>query len=405
MSTTAAAALLDVPSRLTLRIAAGERELLARLRDVVAAEVAPRAAAVDQHKLFPAEGYQALARAGLAGLLMPKELGGQEASTVLYAAAMEEIAAACGSTSTVYMTQMHCAHPIALAGTDQQQERFIPGLCSGELYGAIAITEPDAGSDVSSIRTAARREGSDYVLNGQKTFITSGDKADVVVVFATIDRSMGRSAFTSFLLEKGTEGFSSGPPMSKMGQRGSSSVELSFVDCRVPLGSRLGDEGSAYQLSMRSVVKSRISAAGQGVGFARAAFERAARWAYDEGLLSGSSRHAQDVQFALAEMRSRIEAGRALLFETAALVDAHRGDPITEVSVAKLHCTDLGMEIASRAMDLVGFDGDDVGLGIERVYRDVKVTQIYDGTNQVQRMLIARDIRNDRDRSSEPAHQ
>jgi len=320
---------------------------------------------------------------------------------VLYAAAMEEIAAACGSTSTVYMTQMHCAHPIALAGTEDQRARFIPGLCSGEMYGAIAITEPDAGSDVSSIRTLARRDGSGYVLNGQKTFITSGDRADVVVLFATIDRSAGRQAFTAFLVEKGTDGFSSGSPINKMGQRGSSTVELSLLDCRVPLSSRLGEEGTAYQLSMRSVVKSRISAAAQGVGFARAAFDRAARWAHEEGLLSGSNRHAQDVQFALADMRSRIEAGRALLSETAALVDGHPGDPITEVSLAKLHCTDLGMEIASRAMDLLGIDGDRVDLGIERIYRDVKVTQIYDGTNQVQRMLIARDIRTTQEGSQE----
>ena len=393
MSATDSHPSLEIPNRIALRLAPDERELLARVREVVAAEIAPRAAEVDQHKRFPAEGYQALARAGLAGLLMPVEFGGQGASTVLYAAAMEEIAAACGSTSTVYMTQMHCAHPIALAGTDDQRARFIPGLCSGEMYGAIAITEPDAGSDVSSIRTVARRENSGYVLNGQKTFITSGDQADVVVLFATIDRSGGRQAFTSFLVEKGTEGFSSGPPMNKMGQRGSSTVELSLIDCWVPLSSRLGDEGTAYQLSMRSVVKSRISAAAQGVGFARAAFERAARWAHEEGLLSGSNRHAQDVQFALADMRSSIEAGRALLSETAALVDAHPGDPITEVAVAKLHCTDLGMDIASRAMDLLGIDGDRVDLGIERIYRDVKVTQIYDGTNQVQRMLIARDIR------------
>lgn len=360
---------------------------------VVADVVAPRAAALDAASEFPGESYQALARAGVAGLLIPAELGGQGASTVTYAAAMEEISAACGSTSTVYMTQMHCAHPIRLAGSAEQQERFIGPLCRGEAYGAIAVSEPEAGSDVSAISTIARRDGDTYVLDGQKIFISTGDRADVVVLFATVDRGRGRDAITAFLLERGMPGFTTGSPMHKLGQRGASTVELFLADCRVPVASRLGPERSGYPLSIRSVMKSRISAAAQGIGFARGGYERAARYFAERGMLAGSRRDAQDVQFALAGMRARIAAGRAMLHATAALVDQSDTDPAAEVAMVKLHCTDLAVEVAAEAVELLGADGDRLDLGVERQLRDAKVTQIYDGTNQVQRMLIARDIR------------
>jgi alkylation response protein AidB-like acyl-CoA dehydrogenase len=371
-----------------------EQELLRAIREVCATEVAPRAARVDADAVFPEESYQALARRGLAGLLVPEELGGTASSTVAYALAMEEITAACGSTSTVYMTQMHCAHPILLAGTQEQREAFVPGLARGELYGAIAITEPSAGSDASSLRTTARSVDGGYAIDGQKTFISTGDRAGVVLVFAAMrDRGAGREGVTAFLVEQGTPGLSAGPPMHKMGQKGASTVELFLEDCRVPEHRRLGPEGAGHEILIRAVIRSRISAAAQGVGFARAAFDAAARWAHDRGLLAASRRDAQDVQFSLAEMRARIDAARALLLQTCARVDGGEGDAVSEVAAAKLHCTDVGMSVAQEAMDVMGEDGDLAELGVERAFRDVKVTQIYDGTNQVQRMLLARAVR------------
>ncbi|MGI8677619.1 MAG: acyl-CoA dehydrogenase family protein [Jatrophihabitans sp.] len=363
------------------------------VRRIVATEVSTRAARIDETSEFPHDSYQALAAADVAGLLIPTRWGGQDTNTVTYAAAMEDISAACGSTSTVYMTQMHCAHPIQLVGTDEQRERFIPSLCRGESYGAIAVSEPAAGSDVSSIATVARRDGDAYLLSGQKIFISNGDRADVVVLFATLDRGRGRHGITAFLVERGTAGFSTGRPMHKLGQRGASTAELFLSDCRVPVVNRLGAEGEGYPLSIRSVMKSRISAAAQGVGFARGAYERTAARLGAKGLLSSSRRDAQDLQFVLAGMRARIAAARAMLHATAALVESSEGDPAAEVAMAKLHCTDLGVEVAAEAIELLGEDGDRVDLGVERMLRDAKATQIYDGTNQVQRMLIARDIR------------
>jgi len=370
-----------------------ERELRERVRAVVAREVAPRAAAVDAGSEFPEASYQALARSRLGGLLMPTELGGSDDSVLSYCVAMEEIAAGCGATSTVYMTQMHCAHPIALAGTADQRAASIPGLCSGTLYGSLAVTEPAAGSDVAAIRTVARRDGDEYVLNGAKTFITTGDRADVIVLFATVDHDAGRRGITAFVLGGDAVGLSTGRVLGKLGLRGSSTAELFLDDCRVPVSARLGEEGGAYALSIRSVVKSRMSASAQGVGFARAAYAAAARWAAERGLLASSRRDAQAVQFALADLRSEVVSARNLLYATAALVDRSDSEPIPEVAVCKLRCTDAGVTVALGAMDLLGRDGDLVELGVERILRDARATQIYDGTNQVQRLLIARDVR------------
>jgi alkylation response protein AidB-like acyl-CoA dehydrogenase len=370
-----------------------DREVRDAVRAVVAESVAPAAAEVDARSRFPEAGYQALARAGLAALLVPEAEGGSGDSTPAYVAAMEEIAAACASTSTVYMTQMHCAYPILLAGDDAQRRRFLPALCDGGAYGALAVTEPEAGSDVASLRTTARRDGDAYVLDGAKSFITTGDRADVVVVFATVDRDAGRDGITAFLVERGTPGFASGKVLGKLGMRGSSTAELFFEDCRVPAANRLGAEREGWELSMRSVVKSRLSAAAQGVGIARAAWERARDWAHARGLTRGSRGAAQDTQFALADMHARVSGARALLHDTAALVDTSETDPVAAVAEAKLWCTDTAMAVATDAVDLLGEEGDLAEHAVERCLRDAKVTQIYDGTNQIQRLLIARELR------------
>lgn len=361
---------------------------------VLSEVVAVGADHTDRTGEFPWESLRALAGAGVGGLLVPRELGGQDAPTAVYAEAVERIAAACGATSTVYMTQMHCAHPILLQGTPEQRRRWVPALCSAEAVGAIALTEPDAGSDVATMTTTARRDGDSYVISGSKIFISNGDVADVIVLFATVDRARGKDGITAFLVDTArANGFRAGSPMKKLGQKGASTVELHFDECRVPVADRLGEEGQGYPLLLRSVARSRISAAAQGVGFASGAFEATVRYCDERGLLSSRTREAQDLQFALAELRARIFAARSMLHSVCDLVDHSAEDPTVEVSMVKLHCTALGVQVASECIELLGADGDRLDLGVERKLRDAKITEIYDGTNQVQSMLIARDIR------------
>jgi alkylation response protein AidB-like acyl-CoA dehydrogenase len=374
------------------RLPRTDRMVRDEVREVVAETIAPAAAAIDRESAFPHEGYQALAQRGLAAIPLPEGLGGIGQSMLAYAAAMEEISAACGATATVYMTQLHCAHPIALGGSLDQSLRLVPQICDGSAYGALAVTETEAGSDVAGMRTVARRDGDEYVINGSKTFITNGDQASIVVLFANTDPARGRDGVTAFVLERERDGFRAGPPMKKMGMRGSSTTELFFDDCRVPASARLGLEGSGFELSMQAVVTSRISAAAQGVGFARGAFARCCAWAQHRDLLRRRDR--QELHFRLAEMRTRVAAARALLRDVAAWVDTEPADATGPVAMAKLHCTETGVAVAAAAVDLMGAEGDLVELGVERYLRDAKVTEIYDGTNQIQRVLVSRDLRN-----------
>jgi alkylation response protein AidB-like acyl-CoA dehydrogenase len=295
---------------------------------------------------------------------------------------------------------MHVAHPIELQGRPDQRERWVPRLCSAEAVGAIALTEPDAGSDVASMRATARRDGDSYVINGSKTFISNGDVADVIVLFATVDSSRGKDGITAFLVETdGLAGFEVGKPMKKLGQNGAPTVALSFDDCRIPADALLGQEGQGYPLLLKSVLKSRISAAAQGVGFATGAFESTVAYCLDRDLLNSGGRAPQDLQFELASLRAEINAARSMLLRICDLVDDPQDpaegaqDPTAEVSMAKLHCTALGVRVTARCMELLGEDGDRVDLGVERRLRDAKIAEIYDGTNQVQSMLIARDLR------------
>ena len=279
---------------------------------------------------------------------MPKEFGGAQTTTSTYAEALSRVAAECGATSTVYMTQMHCAHPIHLQGSRDQMDRWIPRICDGSAIGAIALTEPNAGSDVGAMRTVARRDGDEYVLNGEKTFISNGDKADVVVLFASVDPSRGKEAVTAFLVEtENLEGFEAGKPMKKLGQKGASTVTLAFRDCRIPASARMGEEGGGYPLLLRSVVRSRISAAAQGVGFAQGAFDSVVAWATEHDLTSSKTAAAQDLQFELARLRGEITAARAMLLAACDEVDGSDTDLVAEVSLVKMHCTALGTEVSA----------------------------------------------------------
>lgn len=366
-----------------------ERELSVRaaVRDVVAHEIAPRAATVDRAHEFVHDGYQALASVRLAGLIFPKRFGGTADTNVAYAVAMEEITAGCAATSLVYMTQMHAAYPIMIAGSEELAERYIPGLLAGTAYGALAITEPGAGSDVASLRSVATPVDGGYSLSGLKTFITTGDKADVIICFASIDRSLGRKGITAFVLNGEWDGLSRGTPLPKMGMHGSSTAELFFDGVRIPAGHRLGEAGDGWRIVMDSVVKSRISAAAQGVGLARAAYGRTLRAL----TRIHGAKLPDEAAFALATLRGKLLQGRLLLLSVAREVDRCNTPNAGQIGIMKQTCTDLGFDTAREAMRILGPYGDLADFGVERCLRDAKVTQIYDGTNEVQRLLIARE--------------
>ncbi|WP_225824027.1 acyl-CoA dehydrogenase family protein [Streptomyces naphthomycinicus] len=378
--------LLDEPAAdegLTSR----ELEVRALTRNVVAREIAPRATETDATHAFAHEGVQALTRAGLGGLVLPEHLGGTGDTNVAYAVAMEEITAGCAATSLVFMTQTHTAYPILLAGSDEQQRRYIPGLVDGTRYGSIGITEPDAGSDVAALTTTATPSGDGWSVSGQKTFITTGDRADVIVCFATVDRALGRQGITAFIVEGDWPGVAHGRPFDKLGMHGSSTAELFLGDVPVPRENLLGKEGGGWPIVMRSVVKTRISAAAQGVGLARAAYART---------LAASTRlHGHRLPdehtFALADLRGRILQARLLLHAVARQADRDPDIAPALIGIMKQTCTDLGFQASVEATRILGPHGDLTALGVERCLRDAKVTQIYDGTNEIQRLLIGRE--------------
>ncbi|MFJ3804716.1 acyl-CoA dehydrogenase family protein [Streptomyces sp. NPDC090088] len=368
-----------------------ERELTLRtqIREVVAADVAPRARELDQSHTFAHDSYQALAQAGFGGLLFPRRWGGTEDTNVAYAVAMEEIAAGCAATSLVFMTQMHAAYPIWQAGSERLADRHLPGIIDGSAYGALAITEPDAGSDVASMKTRARHDGSSdiYRLSGSKTFITTGDKANVLVCFATVDPRLGRKGITAFVVDGDSPGLTRGNPFHKMGMHGSTTAEVFLDQVPVRADHMLGSEGSGWQVVMASVVKSRISAAAQGVGIARAA--------YAATLAALRAIHGRtlppEALFALADLRGQILQGRLLLLATARDVDHADNPSRAQIGIMKQTCTDLGFKVSTAAARILGPYGDLADLGVERCVRDAKVTQIYDGTNEVQRLLVGRE--------------
>ncbi|MFE9328434.1 acyl-CoA dehydrogenase family protein [Nocardia sp. NPDC052278] len=378
--------LLDEPTA-DSALSSRELEIRAQVRDVVAWKVAPRASELDVTGAFAHESLQALASSGLCRLIFPESLGGTADTNVAYAVAMEEITAGCAATSLVFMTQMHAAYPILLAGTAELQERYIPGLLDGTSYGSLGITEPGAGSDVSSLITTATPTADGWTLSGQKTFITTGDRAEVIICFARTDRSLGRRGITAFVVEGSWKGVGRGKPFQKMGMHGSSTAELFFDQVEIPRNNLLGEEGGGWSVVMRAVVKSRISAAAQGVGLARAAYARAVsalRRLHGDRLPDEST-------FALADLRSRILQGRLLLHATARRVDLDPYVSPGQIGMMKQACTDLGFEASIEATRILGPYGDLTVFGVERCLRDAKVTQIYDGTNEVQRLLVGRE--------------
>jgi alkylation response protein AidB-like acyl-CoA dehydrogenase len=384
------------------RLSAQDQAFRAGVRELAAREVAPRAAAADRAAELEPAVIRALAGAGLLALAVPAEYGGAERSTLAYALAVEELAARCAATAVlVSVHNSLVADPIHHWGTPDQRARYLPRLAAGSCLGAFALTEPSAGSDAASLRTRATPDGGAYRLNGSKVFITNGGLAGAYLVFATLDPAAGARAITAFLVEPGTPGFTVGPKEHKLGIRGSSTTQLFFDDCRVPASQRLGEDGQGWRVAMGTLDSGRIGIAAQAVGIARGAYEAAL--AHLVGMAGGAS-PPQDVQWALADMSVRIDAARLLVHRAASLKDA--GERLTrEAAAAKLFAAETAMAVASQAVDLCGADGCRLDAPVQRHFRDAKITEIYEGTSEIQRLILGEQLWRDAitERAAEPA--
>jgi butyryl-CoA dehydrogenase len=368
-----------------------ERLLAFTVREFADKEIAPLAAGWDEREEFPWASLEALKGMELMGLTIPTEYGGAGTSYAELVIVSEEIARVCMTTSTTHLTHLSlCASTIERFGSEKQRQRYLPAMATGEKLGAFGLTEPSSGSDASDMQTTATKEGNDvYLLNGQKTFITNGDEADVMVVFTSHDRSKGSRGTTAFLVDKGTKGMETQPMHGKMGIRGSGTASVFFSDCKVPTANRLGREGDGFKIAMSIIDSSRIGLATQSVGLAQGAFDEAVRHAQQRKAFGKPLMDHQAISFMLADMGTQIEAARLLTRRSAQLKDA--GQPHNkESAMAKLFASEAAHFCVDKAVQIFGGYGYFRENPVERMYRDQRITEIYEGTSEVQRIVIAR---------------
>ncbi|MBI2909162.1 MAG: acyl-CoA dehydrogenase [Chloroflexi bacterium] len=370
-----------------------EQEMFRRMmRDFASKEIEPVAAQYDELEKFPADNIRKMADLGLTGLTIPEEYGGSGGDSIQFAIATEEIARACAATSVILgVTLGLCNLTIYRAGNEDQKKRFVVPLARGTKLGAFGLTEPTAGSDAASIQTAAVRKGDRYILNGPKQFISNGAEADIVVVFATLDRSKGYQGITAFVVEKGTPGFSVGKKERKLGIRASSTTELIFEDCPVPVPNRLGEEGKGFTIALQTLDHSRITIGAQAVGIAQAALDASLDYARQRVQFGRPIATQQAIQWMLADMATEIEAARLLTYRAAYLSD--RSLPFSkESAMCKVFAAETAMKATTKAIQIHGGYGYIKDYPVERYFRDAKITEIYEGTSEVQRLVIARNI-------------
>ncbi len=346
----------------------------------------------DREHRFPREAIQEMAELGLFGMLVPEQWGGSDTGHVAYAMALEEIAAGDGACSTIMSVHnsVGCV-PILRFGTEQQKQQFLAPLASGAMLGAFALTEPQAGSDASSLKTRARLDGDHYVLNGSKQFITSGQNAGVVIVFAVTDPEAGKRGISAFIVPTDAPGYQVARVEDKLGQHASDTCQIVFDNLRVPVANRLGEEGEGYRIALANLEGGRIGIAAQSVGMARAAFEVARDYARERQSFGKPLVEHQAVAFRLADMATRIAVARQMVLHAAALRDAAR-PALVEASMAKLFASEMAEKVCSDALQTLGGYGYLSDFPLERIYRDVRVCQIYEGTSDIQRMVIARNL-------------
>ena len=360
------------------------------IRAFVQAEIAPHAAAWDKSHHCPAEQLKGLAALGCYGVAVPTEWDGAGLDYLALSVILEEIAAGDGGTSTVVSVNNCPVCSILMGfGDAEQKERFLKPLARGDMLGAFCLTEPHVGSEAGGLRTTAVQDGDDYVLNGVKQFITSGKHGDVAIVMAVTDKSAGKKGISAFLVPTDTPGYTVARIEEKMGQHSSDTAQILFENCRVPAANRLGDEGQGLKIALSGLEGGRIGIASQSVGMARAAFEAALRYSRDRVTFGQPIFEHQAVQFKLADMATQIEAARQLIWHAASLKDAGR-PCLKEAAMAKLFASEMAERVCSEAIQIHGGYGYLSDFPVERIYRDVRVTQIYEGTSEVQKILIGR---------------
>lgn len=352
-------------------------------------EIAPIADKVDELGQFPQETVQKLGELGFMGIAVPEEYGGAGADTVCYVLALEEISRACASHGVIMSVNnsLYC-DPFVKFGTEEQKRGFLIPVASGKHVGCFCLSEPNAGSDAANQETTARREGDSYVLNGTKNFITNGNEADYAIVFATINKELKHKGICAFLVEKGTPGFSVAHVEKKLGIRGSSCAQLTFENCRVPAANLLGKEGEGFKIALATLDGGRIGIAAQAVGIARAALEASLDYSKQRVQFGKPIAANQAIQFMLADMATEIDAARLLTLNAALLKD--RGVRHTkESAMAKLYASEVAMRAGVKGVQVFGGYGYMMDYPVQRIMRDAKITEIYEGTSEVQRMVIA----------------
>jgi len=368
-----------------------EGMILQAVRELVAEKVAPRAAEIDEAGEFPEDIQRLFAENDLLGIPFPAEYGGLGGSFVTYVKVVEEIAKACASSSLIVAVQELGALPILIGGTDAQKRKYIPKLASGEMVAAYALTEAGSGSDAAgSMRMRAEKKGDSYILNGTKIFITHGNVADVVCAFAVTDPTKGAAGISAFIVEKTSPGFHVGKREKKMGIRGSPTVELVFENCEIPAENLLGNEGEGFKIAMKVLDKSRPGIAAQALGIAAGALEYATAYAKERMAFGKPIGQQQGVGFLLADMKTEVEAARLLVYECARKCDEDSPDVSLWAAMCKLKAGDVAMHVTTDAVQILGGYGYSTEYPVERMMRDAKITQIYEGTQQIQRLVIAR---------------
>ncbi|MGB6334442.1 MAG: acyl-CoA dehydrogenase [Thermoanaerobaculia bacterium] len=374
-----------------MRVKLSEEQNLLRdsVRRFAEEVIKPHAKEIDESGEFPRDLFDQAGELGLAGVTIPEQYGGAGMDTVSYCLVIEEISRVCASNGVILsVNNSLVCDPLLVFGTEEQKEKFLTPLASGKQLGCFALTEPQAGSDPSALRTLAKRDGDDYILNGNKLFITNGTDADIALVFATVDPEKRHKAITAFVVSADTPGYSHGGHEWKLGVNASGTTELAFQDMRVPASQRLGEEGDGFKIAMASLDGGRVGIAAQAVGIAQGAFEEALAYAQEREQFGRAIAEFQAIQFYLADMSTEIDAARFLTWKAAWAKDTQKRYTL-EAAQAKLFSSEMAQKVTNKALQIHGGYGYIREYNVERFFRDARITEIYEGTSEIQKLVIA----------------